>query len=73
MPRWRSSRKIEQEFEHVRKRNWGQHFWQRGYFSSTSGKITDDIIMRHLDRLTHKDAFSPYRSVIQQRCKRLVM
>jgi putative transposase len=28
----RSSRKIQQEFEHIRKRYWGQRFWQRGYF-----------------------------------------
>jgi putative transposase len=55
----RSSRKIQQEFEHIRKRYWGQRFWQRGYFSTTSGNITDDIIMRYLDRHTHKDGFSP--------------
>ena len=54
----RSSRKIQQEFEHIRKRYWGQRFWQRGYFSTTSGKITDDIIMRYLDRHTHKNGFS---------------
>jgi len=55
----RSSRKIQQEFEHIRKRYWGQRFWQRGYFSTTSGNITDDIIMRYLDRHTHKNGFSP--------------
>tara|TARA_B110001454_G_scaffold195423_1_gene197691 strand:- start:886 stop:1305 length:420 start_codon:yes stop_codon:yes gene_type:complete len=54
----RSSRKIQQEFEHIRKRYWGQRFWQRGYFSTTSGNITDDIIMRYLDKHGHKDAFS---------------
>jgi putative transposase len=43
----------------IRKRYWGQRFWQRGYFSTTSGNITDDIIMRYLDRHTHKDGFSP--------------
>jgi REP element-mobilizing transposase RayT len=32
--RGRSSRKIQQEFEHIRKRYWGQRFWQRGYFST---------------------------------------
>src|SRR3546814_5935882 len=31
----RSSRKIQQEFDHIRKRYWGQRFWQRGYFSTT--------------------------------------
>ena len=55
----RSSRKIQQEFGHIRKRYWGQRFWQRGYFSTTSGNITDDVINRYLDRHTHKNGFSP--------------
>lgn len=55
----RSSRKIQQEFEHIRKRYWGQRFWQRCYFSTTFGHITDDIIRRYLNRHTHKDGFSP--------------
>lgn len=54
----RSSRKIQQEFEHIRKRYWGQRFGQRGYFSTTSGNITDDIIMRYPDRHTHQSGFS---------------
>jgi len=48
----RSSRKIQQEFEHIRKRYWGQRFWARGYFCTTSGNITDDVIMQYLDRHT---------------------
>jgi putative transposase len=27
---------------------WGRHFWARGYFSTTSGKITDDVILQYL-------------------------
>ena len=60
--RWtkgRSSHKIQQEFEHIRKRYWGQRFWQRGYFSTTAGNITDDLILRCLDPHTHKHGFSP--------------
>jgi putative transposase len=30
MAKGRSSRKIQQEFEHIRKRYWGQRFWARG-------------------------------------------
>ncbi|OBX17500.1 transposase [Erythrobacter sp. QSSC1-22B] len=55
----RSSRKIQQEFEHTRKRYWAQCFWQSGYFSTTSGNITDDVIMHYLDRHAHTDSFSP--------------
>ena len=42
-----SSRKIQQEFEHIRKHYWGQRFWARGYFSTTS-----EVIMNYLDRHT---------------------
>jgi len=38
---------------------WGQRFWGRGYFSTTSGNITDDIIMGYLDRHIRKDGLSP--------------
>jgi putative transposase len=50
----RSSRKIQQEFPEIRKRYWGRHFWGRGYFSSTSGNVTDEIINAYLDN--HVDA-----------------
>jgi putative transposase len=45
----RSSRKIQQEFEYIRKRYWGQRFWARGYFSTTSGNITDTVILNYLN------------------------
>ena len=50
----RSSRKVQQEFPEIRKRYWGKHFWGRGYFSSTSGNITDEVINAYLDH--HVDA-----------------
>jgi len=57
----RSSRKIQQEFEHIRKRFWGQRFWARGYFSTTSGNITDEVILNYLDKHTKPNnaGFSP--------------
>ena len=50
----RSSLKIQQEFEHIRKRYWG-----RGYFSTTAGNITEDVVMGYPDRHIRKDGFSP--------------
>ena len=50
----RSSRKIQQEFREIQKRYWGKHFWGRGYFSSTSGNVTDDIINAYING--HVDA-----------------
>lgn len=55
----RSSRKIQQEFEHIRKRFWGQRFWARGYFSTTSGNITDEVIVKYLELHADKPGFSP--------------
>ncbi len=45
----RSSRKIQMEFPDLRKRYWGRHFWARGYFCTTSGNVTDDIILNYLE------------------------
>ncbi len=52
----RSSRKIQMEFPELKKRYWGRHFWGRGYFSTTSGQITDDIILQYLDAHNPTDA-----------------
>lgn len=45
----RSSRKIQKEFPELKKRYWGRHFWGRGYFSSTSGNVTDEIINAYIN------------------------
>jgi putative transposase len=50
----RSSRKIQMEFAHIKQRYWGRHFWGRGYFSTTSGNVTDDMIHAYIDK--HSDA-----------------
>ncbi len=53
----RSSKKIQEEYPSLRKRYWGRHLWARGYFSSTSGNVTDDIINDYINR--HSDANEP--------------
>ena len=45
----RSSRRIQMEFSELRKRYWGRRFWARGYFSTTSGNVNDDIIKQYLE------------------------
>ena len=52
----RSSRRIQMEFPELRKRYWGQRFWARGYFSTTSGNVTDDIILNYLELHSKTDA-----------------
>ena len=50
----RSSHKVQMEFPQLRKRYWGRHFWGRGYFSTTSGVITDDVILQYLENHIEK-------------------
>mgnify|MGYP001340457865 FL=1 len=45
----RSSRKVQMEFPELRRRYWGRHFWARGYFCTTSGNITNEMILEYLD------------------------
>ena len=46
----RSSRKVQQEFPSLKKTYWGSHFWARGFFSATSGNITDEIINEYINQ-----------------------
>ena len=46
----RSSKKIQEEFPILRKKYWGRHLWARGYFSSTSGNVTDDMINEYINK-----------------------
>ena len=44
----RSSRMLQQEFPHLKKRYWGQHIWARGYFCTTVGQVTDEMIRDYI-------------------------
>jgi putative transposase len=46
----KSSRKLLQEFESLRKRYWGQHLWARGYFAITVGNVNQEEIQRYLEQ-----------------------
>ncbi|MBU0494692.1 MAG: IS200/IS605 family transposase [Chloroflexi bacterium] len=45
----RSSRKLLQEFNELRRQFWGKHLWARGYFAASSGNVTDDIIQQYIE------------------------
>ena len=53
----RSSRKIQIEFPELKKRYWGRHFWARGFFSNTSGNVTDEMINNYINQ--HIDGHKP--------------
>lgn len=45
----KTSRKLLQEDKTLSKMYWGQHLWSRGYFATTSGQITDEMIMEYIN------------------------
>jgi putative transposase len=45
-----TSRKLQLEFEGIRKRYWGQHVWARGYFVATSGNVSDEMVREYIRR-----------------------
>ena len=45
----KSSCKLMQEFEVLRKRYWGQHLWARGYFAVTVGNVNAEDIQRYIE------------------------
>jgi putative transposase len=50
----KSSRKLLMEFEHLRKRYWGQHLWARGYFAVTVGNVNSEDIQKYIEnQATH--------------------
>ena len=45
----KSSYKLQKEFPELKKRFCGRHFWGRGYFSTTSGNVTDEVINEYIN------------------------
>ena len=45
----KSSRKLMQEFEVLRKRYWGHHLWARGYFAVTVGNVNTGTVQRYIE------------------------
>ncbi len=46
----RTSRMLQDEFSHLKKRYWGQHLWARGYYCATVGTVTDEQIRAYIER-----------------------
>ncbi len=52
----RSSRMLQQEFPHLKKRYWGRHIWGRGYFICTVGQVTEDMIKQYISDQEEEEA-----------------
>ena len=47
----KSGSKIFEEYPKLKKRLWGGHLWEQGYFARTVGEqITDDVIRRYIEK-----------------------
>jgi putative transposase len=44
-----SSRKLQMEYPQLKKQFWGQHLWAIGYFSATTGAITEDTVRKYIE------------------------
>jgi putative transposase len=45
----RSSRLLQEEFQELKKRYWGQHLWAVGYFCRTVGAVTEEMIKQYIE------------------------
>ena len=45
----KSSRQLQEDFPHLRKRYWGQHLWACGYFCATVGVVDEKTIMEYIE------------------------
>ena len=49
----RTSRMLQLEFPHLRKRYWGKHFWAVGYGAWSTGNMTEKLVEDYLEH--HRD------------------
>ena len=49
----RTSRLLQQEFPHLKKRYWGKHFWAAGYGAWSTGNITEEVVQEYLEQHRH--------------------
>ena len=55
----RSSRMLQMEYSHLKKRYWGRHLWARGYFCATVGAVNKETIQQYIEgqQGEHDDQF----------------
>jgi putative transposase len=51
-----SSHQLQNDFPELRKKYWGQHLWSRGYFCSTVGAVTEEMIKKYIDEQDSEEA-----------------
>ena len=46
----KTSRKLLLEYTEIRKKFWGSHISARGYFTVSTGNVTDELIAEYKDK-----------------------
>ena len=50
-----TSRRLQMEYQVLRKQYWGQHIWAMGCFCVSSGNETDDMIKNYIQNHDERD------------------
>ena len=45
----RTSRKLQMEFDELKRYYWGKHFWAIGYAAWSTGEVTEEMVQRYLE------------------------
>jgi len=45
----RSSKILQEEFNELKKRYWGQHLWSIGYFCRSIGTVTEEMVKEYIE------------------------
>lgn len=45
----RTARRLMDEYPHLKKRYWGQHFWGTGYGAWSTGNVTEAMVQAYLE------------------------
>jgi len=51
----RTSRVLQMEYPHLKKRYWGRHFWAVGYGAWSTGNITEEMVQEYLEHHRRDD------------------
>jgi putative transposase len=57
----RSSRLLQEEYEELKKRYWGQRLWARGYFCVTAGSVTKEMIQEYIANQFKREGESSFK------------
>lgn len=59
----RTSWRMLMDFKSLMNRQfWGRHFWARGYFATSSGNVSDEVVMKYIEQQGHEPPDGDYKT-----------